>query len=397
MHVPFYRHQLAGSDAQAIARVLNSAILTTGQVGREVEARLSTFFGTAHAFLVNSWTNGAAACLLAMGIGPGDEVIVPAMTFIATANVAELLGAKAVFVDVDPATLMMTPEAVALAVTPATKAVIPVHLYGQMADMAGLRAAVGPRIRIIEDCAHAFESQRDGARPGEHSDAAIFSFYATKNVTCGEGGAFITRDPELAEAFKVTRLHGMSAGAVDRYRGAVYNHWDMLRLGMKANLPDVLAALLPAQLDHVEAKRQERVRLARRYSAAFDGHPGIRRQIELPATVHAWHLYTIAVDEALRDPLMLALNTAGVGCAVNFRSVPTLTYYREKYGFTPCDHPVSQAWGNQVISLPMYPGLTDAEQDYVIATVLDQLARLPGSIRSEHAAGPAGVALRELA
>ena len=374
MKVPFYRHQLSGGDAQAIVSVLESPILTSGQVGRDVEARLASYFDVPFAFLVNSWTNGAAACLLAMDIGPGDEVIVPAMTFIASANVVELVGARPVFVDVDPETLMLTPEAVAAAVTPRTRAVMPVHLYGQMADVAGLRRAVGPAIRIIEDCAHSFEAIRDGARPGAHSDAALFSFYATKNVTCGEGGALVTRDPALAEAFKVTRLHGMSAGAIDRYRGSVYNHWDMLRLGMKANLPDLLAALLPAQLDVVEDKRLQRVRLADRYLAAFANNPAIRLQARVPGAVHAWHLFAICVAPDLRDPLMLALNAAGIGCAVNFRSVPTMTYYREKYGYRASDFPVSELWGSGVISLPMFPGLSDAEQDYVIAVVLRELA-----------------------
>ncbi len=369
VQVPFYRHQLTAGDAEAVARVLATPILTSGQVGRDVETQLADYFETPYAALVNSWTNGAVACLLAMDIGPGDEVVVPAMTFIASANVVELVGAKPVFVDVDPATLMMTPETVAPALTSRTRAVMPVHLYGQMADVAAIRRMLPSGIRIIEDCAHAFESRRDGEPPGTHADAALFSFYATKNVTCGEGGAFITRDSGLAEAFKVTRLHGMSAGAIDRYRGAVYNHWDMLRLGTKANLPDLLAALLPAQLPQVEPKRQERARLAARYADAFATHPAIRLQAIIPGAVHAWHLFTICVDEHLRDPLMLAMNQAGIGCAVNFSSVPTLTFYRKKYGHGPCDFPVSDTWGRGVVSLPFFPGLTETEQDTVISFV----------------------------
>src|SRR5262249_19457335 len=160
----------------------------------DVEAQLAAYFGTAHALLVNSWTNGAIAALLALGVGPGDEVIVPAMTFIATANAAEMVGAKPVFVDVDPDSLLLTPESVARVVTRRTKVVIPVHLYGQMVDMSGLAAALSARrdIAIVEDCAHCFEGERAGYKPGVHSACAIFSFYATKNVTCGEGGAIIT-------------------------------------------------------------------------------------------------------------------------------------------------------------------------------------------------------------
>jgi len=247
MTVPFYRHGLDESYAEAVANVLRSPFLTSGAVSKAVEAQLCAFFDVPHAILVNSWTNGAVAALMALGVGPGDEVIVPAMTFIATANVAELVGAKPVFVDVDPATLMLTPQSVHDAVSERTRAVIPVHLYGQMCDVRALRRALGKRtdIAIIEDCAHSFESSFDGQLPGEHSDAAIFSFYATKNVTCGEGGAIICRSAELFEAIAQTRLHGMSAGAIDRFASRRYRHWDMVRLGTKANLPDLLASLLP--------------------------------------------------------------------------------------------------------------------------------------------------------
>src|SRR5262249_1697026 len=185
----FYRHDLGPGDADAVARVLASPYLTSGEVCRRVEADLCSFFDVPHAVMVNSWTNGAVAVLLALGIGPGDEVIVPAMTFISSANVAELVGAKPVFVDVDAETLLMTPAAVKAAVTSRPRAVIPVHLYGQMCDIREMRVALAgrPDIAILEDAAHSFESSLNGELPGAHSDAAIFSFYATKNVTCGEG------------------------------------------------------------------------------------------------------------------------------------------------------------------------------------------------------------------
>ncbi|MFY7781395.1 MAG: DegT/DnrJ/EryC1/StrS family aminotransferase, partial [Tagaea sp.] len=204
----FYRHGLSSADAKGIAEVLDTPFLTSGAVGKKVEAQLCAFFGQPHALLVNSWTNGALAALLAMDIGPGDEVIVPAQTFIATANMVELIGAKPVFVDVDPDTLLMTPEGAAKAATARTKLAMPVHMYGQMCDMKGLRAALPKTVRILEDCAHCFEGTRDGEPPGKHSDLAIFSFYATKNVTCGEGGAIVTGDAELHAKLQQTRLHG---------------------------------------------------------------------------------------------------------------------------------------------------------------------------------------------
>jgi dTDP-4-amino-4,6-dideoxygalactose transaminase len=368
--VPFYRHSLDQSFAKAVADVLNSPFLTSGAVSKAVEAQLCDFFQVPHALLMSSWTNGALATLLALGIGPGDEVIVPAMTFIATANVAEILGAKAVFVDVDPNTLNLTPDAVSRALTANTRAVIPVHLYGQMCDMRGLRVVTAdrPEVAIIEDCAHSFESRYDIDLPGAHSDAALFSFYATKNISCGEGGAFITRRSDIFEKVQQTRLHGMSTGAIDRYSKNRYSHWDMMRLGTKANLPDLLAALLPRQIESVHEQRELREDRALRYEEAFARDP-IRLVKLAPGAVSARHLFPIHVPPRIRDQAIETLNEHGIGATVNFRSVPTLSYYRTKYGYTADAFPVSHEWGQGVISLPMYPSLTLEEQSHVISTV----------------------------
>ncbi len=359
MKVPFYRHGLDNSYAARIAEVLDSPFLTSGSVCKGVEDDLCEFFDVPHAALVNSWTNGAVATLLALGIGPGDEVIVPAMTFIATANVVELVGARPVFVDVDADTLLMAPGTVRAALTPATKAVIPVHLYGQMCDVEALREALAdrPEVAIIEDAAHCFEGALRGQSPGRHSDAAIFSFYATKNVTCGEGGAVITRRADLDHAVRQTRLHGMSAGAADRYGTGGYRHWDMVRLGAKANLPDLLAALLSPQIATIRDRLPEREALAARYEEAFAGLP-IRLARGVTGCLDARHLFAIHVPPPARDAAIAALNDAGVDATVNYRSVPTLTYYREKYGYGPGDFPVSDEWGEGTISLPLFPGLS---------------------------------------
>lgn len=377
MKVEFYRHGLSGKDAENVAAVLASPMLTSGSVGKKVEAQLCEFFDTSDALLVNSWTNGALAVLLALGIKPGDEVIVPAMTFIATANVVELLGAKPVFVDVDPATLLVTPEAVAAALTLRTRAVIPVHLYGQMCDMIGIREILSNRsdVYVIEDAAHCFEGARDGYFPGTHSDAAIFSFYATKNITCGEGGAVVTNRPELAETVRKTRLHGMSAGAVDRFKHGTYCHWDMETLGVKANLPDLLAGLLPNQITMIRERLPQRQALANYYRDAFNDM-GIRMATIEPNVISAEHLFPIHVPGAVRDSAIAALNAKGISVAVNYRSVPTLTYYRQKYAYTPSDFPVSYAWGAGTITLPLFPGLGREEQDAVIETVLADVVPL---------------------
>ena len=371
MQVPFYRHALDASHAEAIGRVLDGPILTSGQLGRGVEAQLCAFFALPHAKLTNSWTNGAVATLMALDIRGGCEVIVPAMSFVATANVVELVGARPIFVDVDPGTLMVTPEAVAAAVTPRTRAVIPVHLYGQMVDVAALRAALPEQVAIIEDAAHCFEGTLRGERPGAHSDAAIFSFYATKNVTCGEGGAIVTRSPELAERLQQTVLHGMSAGAADRFKAGRYRHWDMERLGTKANLPDVLAALLPAQIEGVEAGLAQREHLAARYRAALADHPAVRLPQAVPDMRSALHLFPIHVAGDGRDHVMTTLNERGIGATVNYGAIPRTKYYQRRYGFAPGAFPVAEDWGEGTLSLPLFPGLSDAEQDHVIATLLE--------------------------
>lgn len=377
--VPFFRHGLTSTDAEKIAQVLSTPFLTSGQVGRGVEAQLCEFFGVSDAKLTNSWTNGAVAVLLALGIGPGDEVIVPAMTFIASANTVELVGATPVFVDVDPSTQLINLNEVKSAVSPRTKAVIPVHLYGQMVDVGALRAIVGSDIRIIEDCAHAFESTLGSDRPGAHSDAAIFSFYATKNVTCGEGGAIISNDSELMSNVRQTVLHGMSAGADRRFEGALYRHWEMETLGTKANLPDLLAALLPEQIETVETKRDIREGLVARYDSAFSSVANLETVAPVANGVSAHHLYPIGTPKGARDRVLYELNAAGVGTTVNYRAVHTMTYYERKYQIAPDAIPNAFDWGERTLSLPLFPGLTTREQDRVIEVVTSVFANLDGS------------------
>ena len=387
MKVDFYKHRLNRDDADAVADVLATPFLTTGKVCAGVENQLAAYFDVPHAMLFNSWTNGAFALMLALDLKPGDEVIVPAMTFIASANIVELTGATTVLVDVDPSTYLLTPEAVAKAITPRTRAVIPVHLYGQMVDVQGMRAAIdrakapGQSIYLIEDCAHCFEGQRDGYRPGRHSDAAIFSFYATKNVTCGEGGAVILNDPALRDVLRETRLHGMSAIAADRFSGGRYNHWDMHRLGTKANLPDLLAALLPRQIETIDAILPQRARVAQRYLDGLDGLP-IRTPALLDGCIHAWHLFVIGVAADQREACIAALNDAGVSVTVNYRALPDLAYYARQYPDAGDRCPVSVAWGRQTITLPFYPDMPEDQQDHVIDVLRTRVVPL----LSDHAA-----------
>jgi UDP-4-amino-4-deoxy-L-arabinose-oxoglutarate aminotransferase len=379
MQVPFYRHSLSPENAQLVAKVLETPFLTAGPIGKEVEAQLCEYFGAKHAKLVNSWTNGAVATLLAMDIGPGDEVIVPSMTFIATANVVELVGAKPVFIDCDPDTLLITPELVKSAISKNTKAVIPVHMYGQMCDVKAIKDILPKeqKISIIEDCAHTFEAKFNGERPGKYSDAAIFSFYATKNVSCGEGGAIITNDDELFERIIQAVLHGMSAGAADRFKAGQYKHWGMDHLGTKANLPDLLACFLPQQIKTVDQRLRLREEIATRYENAL-----LNSKIGFPKTktgvLHSRHLFPIHVGSESRDKALLTLGEAGIGATVNYRSVHTMGYYENKYRFEKNDFPVSLSWGNGTLSIPLFPGMTSQEQDYVIEVLVNKIDKMVG-------------------
>jgi dTDP-4-amino-4,6-dideoxygalactose transaminase len=379
MQVPFYRHSLTPGNSKYTKKVLETPFLTSGPIGKEVEVQLSEYFGVKHAKLVNSWTNGAVATLLALDIGAGDEVIVPAMTFIATANVVELVGARPVFVDCDSDILLVTPELVKAAITKNTKAVILVHMYGQMCDIKAIREILpkDQKISIIEDCAHTFEAKFNGDRPGRYSDAAIFSFYATKNVTCGEGGAIITNDSNLFERIQQSILHGMSAGAADRFKAGQYKHWGMDHLGTKANLPDLLACFLPEQIKTVDQRLIEREKLARKYETALE-----KTKIKVPkiksGIVHSRHLFPIHVGANNRDQSLLALGEANIGATVNYRSVPTMGYYSSKYGFTGQEHPISKSWGEGTLSIPLFPGMRDEEQDYVIDVLINKIDKMIG-------------------
>jgi len=379
MQVPFYRHSLKPEDAMKVAEVLKSPFLTSGPVCKDVEAQLTDYFGVKHAKLVNSWTNGAVAALLALDVGPGDEVIVPAMTFIATANVVELVGATPVFIDCDPDTLLITPDLVKNAITNKTKAVIPVHMYGQMCDVKAIKdiLPINQKIYIIEDCAHSFEAKFNNDRPGKYSDASIFSFYATKNVTCGEGGAIITNDSKIYDRLVQSVLHGMSAGAADRFKEGQYKHWGMEHLGTKANLPDLLACLLPDQIKTVDERLELREKLANKYENALKN-----TTIKFPKIIsdsrHSRHLFPIYVGNSARENALSVFGEKNIGVTVNYRAITSMNYYKTKYSFLGSEFPNSFNWGEGTISIPLFPDLSQAEQEYVIEVLLDQVQPLIG-------------------
>ncbi|MGI9546561.1 MAG: DegT/DnrJ/EryC1/StrS family aminotransferase [Flavobacteriaceae bacterium] len=375
MHkIPFFQHDLGQAEVDAVAKVLAGPILTTGETVAKFERGLEEYLGRRHAVAVNSCTGALHLSLLALGIGQGDEVITTPLTFVATATAILEAGAKPVFVDVEPETGNLDAKQIEAALSPRTKAIIPVHLYGQMCDMRAIRKIADTHgLKIIEDAAHCIEGKRDGVRPGEIADTVCFSFYATKSITSGEGGALVTDNDALAEKLRLLSIHGMNKTAADRHREG-YQHWDMEILGWKYNMSNIQAALLLPQLDRMEMNRDRRDTLAKRYESLLAGVSHITFPKTLQGVHHARHLYPIWVTQKLRDFIINGLQEAGIGVVVNYRALHLLTFFKKMFGFQPGDFPVAKHIGNCTISLPFYPRMPE-EHVAMVADVLKRLSK----------------------
>jgi dTDP-4-amino-4,6-dideoxygalactose transaminase len=370
--IPFYRHDLGQAELAEVARVLESDILTTGETVAEFERRFAALLGRRHALAVTSCTGALHLSLLALGIGAGDEVITTPMSFVATAAAIIEAGATPVFVDVEPDTGNIDASRIEAAITPKTRAIMPVHLYGLMCDMRAI-AEIADRhdLAVIEDAAHCIEGRRDGLTPGAAAKTASFSFYATKNMTCGEGGALVTDDSALYERLKLWRLHGMTRSAAER-ASQNYAHWDMIQMGWKYNMSNIEAALLLPQFARLDAKLARRQALARRYRNGLAGLPGIVVPAERPDSVHAYHVLPIWVfDGPHRDQIIAELNRRGIGAVVNYNPIHLMTYFVERFGFRQGDFPIAERLGGAVLSLPFYPGMSNQEADEVIGAVAE--------------------------
>jgi UDP-4-amino-4-deoxy-L-arabinose-oxoglutarate aminotransferase len=367
--VEFYRHSLGQSEAEEIANTLAGVFLTTGPRTRQFEQWLAGYLGVNDAVGLTSATMALFLAQKALGIGPGDEVITSPMTFIATPNSTLHTGAKPVFVDCDAVTGNIDLSQIEAAITPRTKAIIPVHLYGVMVDMRALRCIADKHgLFIIEDCAHCLEGQRDGVRPGQLGDIACFSFYATKNLACGEGGAVAGNKRELLERVRLLRSHGMNKDAINRYTSN-YQHWDMVELGYKANMYDLQAALLLPQLNGIAERLERRQAICRRYEEAFSGLEEVNFPRVPKDTISARHLFTIWVDSKGRDAILDGLQKRDIGVAVNYRAVHLLTYYREHFAGRRGMYPNAERIGDTTLTLPMYPVLTEVQVEAVISAV----------------------------
>ena len=370
--VPFFMHDLGRAELESVAEVLANPILTTGEWVARFERLFAERLGARHAVAVTSCTGALHLSLIALGVGPGTEVITTPMTFIATATAIMESGAKPVFIDVEPETGNLDTSLIEAAITERTRAIMPVHLYGQMCDMKELREVADRHgLFIVEDAAHCVEGTRDGVRPGQLSNTACFSFYATKNLTCGEGGAVITDDDELFEKLKLLRLHGMNKNANDRHREG-YKHWDMTAFGWKYNMDNIQAALLLPQLDRLEENWRKRRELAAYYEERLWDIPNLRRPKTLADVEHAWHLFPVWVGAGARDRVIQELQESGISVMVNYRAIHLLSYFRETFGFHAGDFPVAERIGDQSLSLPFYPNMPREHADFVV----DELARV---------------------
>ena len=367
--VEFFKHNIGPDEIASVTTVLKSLFLSTGSVVGDFEDRFAAYLGAPHVVGLTSCTAALHLSLLAYDIGPGDEVITTPMTFVATANAILHTGARPVFVDVEPETGNLDARRVEAAITPRTRAILPVHLYGQMCDMRALREIADRRgLIVVEDAAHALEADRDGVRPGQLAETACFSFYATKSITSGEGGAVSTASAQVADQIRKLRLHGMDLSAADRYTKR-YQHWDLEYCGWKYNMDNIQAALLLPQIGRIEEWWERREAISRRYEAAFSNVPGLGSPRVVTGSKSARHLFTIWVAPERRDEMLWKLQDKHIGVSVNYRAIHLLRYYRAAFASGEGMFPVAENIGQRTISLPLYPTLTDAEVEQVIRTV----------------------------
>jgi perosamine synthetase len=373
--IPFHRPLIGEEEIAQVVDSLRSGWITTGPKTVRFEEEFRRFVGAPHAAAVSSCTAALHLALRVIGLEPGDEVIVPDMTFTATGEVVTYFGARVVPVDSQPDTLNLDPEGVERAITPRTRAVIPVHYAGQPCDMDEiLDLARRHRLSVIEDAAHCFPGNYRGRKVGTIGDLTCFSFYATKTLATGEGGMVTTGNQAWDELIRTLRLHGISRDAWKRYTREGSWQYEVVAAGYKYNLTDLQAALGLAQLGKAEAMRARRCALARRYDEAFAGGPFVTPSVR-PDRESAWHLYPLRLrTEALaidRDRFIQELKERGIGTSVHFIPLHRHPYWRDSLEMGPADFPVAEDAFLRLISLPLFPGLTEEEQGRVIQAVLD--------------------------
>lgn len=379
--LPFALPDIGEEEIAEVVDSLRSGWITTGPKTRQFEQEFASYLGAGlTAISVNSATAGLHLALEALKVGAGDEVIVPTHTFTATAEVVRYVGADPVLVDIDPLTHCIDIDAARAAVTPRTRAIMPVHYAGLSCDMGGiLELARAFGLRVVEDAAHAFPTTYNGSLIGTlTSDATVFSFYATKTIATGEGGMLVTRDENLARRARIMRLHGIDRDAFDRYTAKKPGwYYEVVAPGFKYNMTDIAAALGLQQLRKAQAFADRRSAIAARYRTELADLPLVQPPQPSSGDRHAWHLYVVQLAtnaRTTRDELIEALYARGIGCSVHYVPLHLQPYWRDRYRLTPEQFPHSQRLFETCISLPIYTRMTDVDQTRVIDALRELLS-----------------------
>lgn len=369
--IPFSRPWIDETEIEAVSQVLESKWISTGARVREFERAFAEYLGVKHAIAVSSCTAALHLSLVVTGIGVGDEVITTPYTFTATAEAIRYVGAKPVFVDINPETLNIDIEKIESAITPLTKAVIPVHIAGLPCDMDALqRICQTHNLVLIDDAAHAIPTRYNGSFIGNIGDLSSFSFYANKNMTTGEGGMITTNDDAYAETLRTMRLHGIDKDAWARQSKRSIWRYDITSEGYKYNMTDIQAAMGLCQLMKLNKQHERRHKFAEIYNTELQKYS----QIKTPyypenANEHAWHLYIIQLQTGNRDDFVESLREENIECSVHYIPLHLFDFYQKQYGYNVGDFPNAEAVFERVVSLPLHPGLSESDVSLVIDTI----------------------------
>lgn len=368
--LPFTKPQVTEEEIASVVEVLRSGWITNGPKNTEFESEICEYTKSKNAVALSSATAGMHLLLKALNIGPGDEVITPSLTWVSTANMIELCGAKPIFAEIDKGTMMITPETVAACISPRTRLIIPVHYTGAPADIDGIKAVAGD-IPVVEDAAHALGTFYKGRHVG-CGGTAIYSFHAIKNITTAEGGMFVTDDQELAEKIRQLKFHGLGVDAFDRQNKGRSPQAEVIEPGFKYNMTDISAAIGIGQLARISEINSQRKKLAGKYLELLRDVEGIL-PLEFPKYPfeHAWHLFVVRVDseKISRDEFMAELKELNIGTGLHFRAIHMQKYYREKYNLQPGFLPETEWNSDRICSLPLFPAMTENDVNDVVAAI----------------------------
>jgi dTDP-4-amino-4,6-dideoxygalactose transaminase len=375
-NIPFASPSIDEDEIQEVVKTMRYGWITMGQKTFQFEEAIAQYTGAEHAVAVNSCTAALHLSLLASGIGPGDEVITTPFTFAATGNVIVQSGAKPVFADIIPETFNINPERISEAITPKTKAIIPVHYAGLPCDMTAIMdIAKDHNLVVIEDAAHAIGAEYRGKKIGNLGNPTCFSFYSTKNMTTGEGGAITTNDKGFADTIRKLRLHGISKDAWNRYSGGTWRY-DIEKCGWKYNTTDIQSSIGIHQLAKLDTFNQVR----RSYAALYTRELQNLKKIKTPSVRmadHVCHLYPLLVQKEYRDIFIDELGKKGVFCSVHFIPLHLHSFYQRTYGFKYGDFPIAEGIYEREVSLPLYPKMTEDDVLFVIACIKQYLDEIP--------------------